>query len=108
MESFSLTKKNPVKNDIHTARPGGHFFEYQGNIYRPAQNSEHLYGEDIKIMKLLELDENNFQEEEVMTISSHNMKHYNLGLHTFNVEEGFVVVDGFEKSVHILQKIRIK
>lgn len=43
-----------------------------------------------------------------MTISSHNMKHYNLGLHTFNVEEGFVVVDGFEKSVHILQKIKNK
>lgn len=105
---FLPHKKNPVKNDIHTVRPGGHFFEYQGNIYRPAQNSEHLYGEDIKIMKLLELDENNFQEEEVMTISSHNMKHYNLGLHTFNVEEGFVVVDGFEKSVHILQKIKNK
>ena len=105
---FIPHKNNPVKNDIRTARPGGHFFEYKGNIYRPAQNSEHLYGEDIKIMKLVDLDEKKFHEEEVMTISSHSLEHFNLGLHTFNVENGFVVVDGFEYSINIVQKIKNK
>lgn len=105
---FIPHKKNPVKVDIHTARPGGKFFEYKGNLYRPAQNSEHIYGEDIRIMKILRLDEEDFQEEQVMTISSHNLDRYNLGLHTFNVGDGFVVVDGFEYSTRIVQKIRNK
>lgn len=105
---FIPHKKNPVKEDIHTARPGGKFFEYKGCLYRPAQNSEHIYGEDIRIMKILRLDEEDFQEEEVMTISSHDLKRYNLGLHTFNVGDGYVVVDGFEYSTQIVQKIKNK
>ena len=105
---FVPHKKNPVKIDIHTARPGGKFFECNGNLYRPAQNSEHIYGEDIRIMKITELNEEDFQEEEVMTISSHNHNRYNLGLHTFNIGDGFVVVDGFEYSMQILQKIKNK
>lgn len=105
---FVAHKNNPVKIDIHTARPGGKFFEYKGELYRPAQNSEHLYGEDIRIMRILQLDEDNFLEEEVMKVDSHDMKRYNLGLHTFNVGNGFVVVDGFEYSTQILQKIKNK
>lgn len=105
---FVSHKKNPVKDDIKTARPGGKFFEYKGNLYRPAQNSEHIYGEDIRIMKILRLDEEDFQEEEVMTISSHDLDQYNLGLHTFNVGDDYVVVDGFEYSTQIIQKIKNK
>lgn len=105
---FVPHKKNPVKTDIHTARPGGKFFQYKGNVYRPAQNSEHIYGEDIRIMKIIQLDEDNYLEEQVMTISSHNCDRYNLGLHTFNVEDGFIVVDGFEYSTQMIQKIKNK
>ncbi|PWJ36998.1 glucosamine inositolphosphorylceramide transferase family protein [Fibrobacter succinogenes] len=105
---FVPHKKNPVKIDVNSARPGGKFFEYNGGLYRPAQNSEHLYGEDIRIMKVTRLDEEEFQEEQVLVVSSHNQKHYNLGLHTFNIGKGFVVVDGFEYSLQILQKIKNK
>jgi hypothetical protein len=105
---FVPHKKNPVKNDIHTARPGGNFFLYKGDLYRPAQNCEHIYGENIQIMRIIQLDESDFREEQMMTISSHNHDRYNLGLHTFNVEDGFIVVDGFEYSTQIIQKIKNK
>lgn len=105
---FKPHKKNPVKVDVHTARPGGKFFYYKGELYRPAQNSEHIYGEDIRLMKVLRLDEDEYQEEEVMKVSSHSMSRYNLGLHTFNIGNGFVVVDGFEYSTQIVQKIKNK
>lgn len=105
---FVPHKKNPVKIDIHSGRPGGKFFHYKGSLYRPAQNCEHIYGEDVKIMKILRLDEEDFIEEEFMTISSHHLDRYNLGLHTFNIGNGFVVVDGFEYSTQIVQKIKNK
>ncbi len=97
--------KNPVKVSINSARPGGHFFWYKGELYRPAQNCEHLYGEDIQIMRIKQLDEIDFSEEYVKTISSHSLDRYNLGLHTFNVYDGCAVVDGFERSVQIMQRI---
>ena len=81
-------KKNPVKIDVHSSRPGGKFFWYKGELYRPAQNCEHLYGEDIHIMKVKHLDEETYEEEYVRTVSSHGSSRYNLGLHTFNVYKG--------------------
>lgn len=99
---------NPVKNDICTSRPGGSFFEYKGDLYRPAQNSENIYGEDIRIMKIIALDEDEFKEEQVKIIESHRCKKYNLGLHTFNVGDGFIVVDGFQYSNQFVEKVKLK
>ena len=97
--------KNPVKISINSARPGGKFFYYNDELYRPTQNCEHLYGEDIQIMRVKQLDENNFSEEYVKTISSHSSDRYNIGLHTFNVYDGFAVVDGFEYSIQFVQRV---
>lgn len=96
---------NPVKVNVNSARPGGKFFWYKGELYRPAQNCEHLYGEDIQIMRITQLDEEGFSEEYVKTVSSHSSSKFNLGLHTFNVYDNCVVVDGFEYSIQFLQKV---
>ncbi len=90
-------RKNPVKDDIHTARPGGHFFTINGTIYRPVQDSEKLYGEKIRIMRLDKLTADEFEESEVAEFSSKDSPPYTLGLHTFNAENGFVVVDGYRE-----------
>lgn len=95
--------KNPVKYDVNSARPGGNFFWYKGELYRPAQNCEHIYGEEIHIMRVTQLDEMGFAEEYVKTISSHSSNRYNLGLHTFNVCNNFILVDGYEYSIRIVQ-----
>ena len=103
---FVPHKKNPVKTDIHTARPGGNFFWYKDSLYRPAQSCEKMYGEHINIMKVTCLTEDSFEEEFVKSINSHNSDRFNLCLHTFNSYTDFAVVDGYEYSAQIRQRIK--
>lgn len=90
-------KSNPVKIDIKAARPGGHFFERNGVLYRPVQDSEERYGRRIRLMKIDILTPEEFKETEVMSFSSDKYPPYNKGLHTFNVEKNFIVVDGYKE-----------
>ena len=103
---FIPHKSNPVIDDIHTARPGGKFFWYNGDLYRPAQSCEKMYGEHINLMKVTCLTEDKYEEELVRSVDSHNSKRFNLCLHTFNTYEDFAVVDGYEYSVQIRQRIK--
>ena len=103
---FISHKTNPVVNDCHTARPGGKFFWYNGDLYRPAQCSENMYGEHINLMKVTCLTEEKYEEEFVKSINSHNSNRFNIGLHTFNTYNSFSVVDGYEYSIQIRQLIK--
>ncbi len=97
-------KKSPVKSDITNSRPGGKFFELNGKIYRPVQDSEKLYGHRIRIMELQKLSETEFEEKEVKMVSSEGNKPYDMGFHTFNAEDGFVVVDGYREYTSLFIK----
>ncbi len=88
---------NPVKSDIRTARPGGHFFRIGNDLYRPVQDSEKRYGHRIRIMRVDELTPNTFRETEVKLLSADGNPPYDMGFHTFNAEDGFVVVDGYRE-----------
>lgn len=100
-------KNNPIKVDIKTSRPGGKFFEYENKLYRPAQNCTHFYGEDIRIMKVLRLDVDSYEEEEFMTIKTDITSKYK-GLHTFNIAKNTVIVDGYYESTTLMKIIYIK
>ena len=89
--------KNPVSTDIKTARPGGHFFRIGEKLYRPAQDSEKLYGHRIRIMEVLKLTPDDYKEKEVAILSSQGNPPYEMGFHTFNVENEFIVVDGYRE-----------
>lgn len=103
---FVPHKTNPVVVDIHTARPGGSFFWYNGDLYRPAQSCEKMYGEHINLMRVKCLTEDKYEEEFVKSVSSHDSKRYNLCLHTFNTYKDFAIVDGYEYSIQIRQRIK--
>lgn len=90
--------KNPVKNDITSSRPGGHFFQFEGVLYRPVQDSKERYGRRIRIMRVDKLSVDEFKETEVAVFDSDRFPPYNKGLHTFNVEGEFVVVDGYKEK----------
>ncbi len=96
-ENWLEHDKNPVKVDVKTARPGGKCFRWKNKLYRPVQDSEERYGRKIRIMEIERLSGNEFKEKEVISFSSDKNPPYNLGLHTFNVEEGFIVVDGYKE-----------
>ncbi len=96
--------KNPVKNDIENSRPGGHFFELDGKLYRPVQDSKEIYGRRIRIMRVDELTPDKFEETEVAVFDSDKFPPFNKGLHTFNVEDGFIVVDGYKENYSFIIK----
>ncbi len=95
---------NPVKIDIKTARPAGRFFEYQGKLFRPAMDSEKSYGHLIRIMEVKKLSAQEYEEQEVMVLSSKHSPPYNMGFHTFNVYENCIVVDGYREYYSYLIK----
>lgn len=108
-DTWSEHQGNPVKSDVTNSRPGGKFFEVDGKIYRPVQDSEKFYGHRIRIMELVKLSETKFEEKEVKMISSEGNRPYDLGFHTFNSEDGFVVVDGYrEYSSFIIKPLCLK
>lgn len=75
-----------------TARNGGDFFEYQGEIFRPAQVCVDHYGEALEIQKVIYVGPGNFCLIPYKTIHS---PHSTLrsGLHTLNSFKDVVVID---------------
>jgi len=100
---FSSHAQDPVKTDNKTARPGGAFFEYQGKLYRPVQDCAEMYGHYIRIMEVKILSEQEYEEQEVMVLSSTISPPYNMRLHTFNAYEGCIVVDGYLERYSFLK-----
>lgn len=100
-------KLNPIKNDFQNSRPGGKFFYYNKELYRPAQNCTNFYGEDIRIMKINMLNPDCFEEEEYITIKNPDNSKYK-GLHTFNIAKNSVIIDGYFERISILKILYVK
>lgn len=96
---------NPQKKDIKTSRCGGKFFECNGELYRPVQDSTHLYGETMHIMKVTELTPNSFNEEFYCHVQISNPGKYAMGFHTLNFQDDVVIVDGYRERFSPLQVI---
>lgn len=98
-----------IKDNFKGARPGGAFFKYKGKWYRPAQvSSENVYGEAIQIYEVLDCSLTGYREKLIYTITSNKEERFNKGLHTFNVYDDVIIVDGFEMQTHPIQKIKNK
>ena len=98
-----------IKNDYIASRPAGNFFNFRGEWYRVAQSSsDKIYGEYVSICKILSCTESSYSEEKIMEVSSKNERRFNRGLHTLNLYDDFIVVDGFEMQMHAFQKIKSK
>ena len=97
-EAWKEHSKNPVKKDITNSRPGGHFFEVDGILYRPVQDSKECYGRRVRIMRVDKLTVDEFQETEIAVFDSDKFPPYNKAFHTFNVENDFIVVDGYKEK----------
>ena len=80
-----------IKSNNRNSRMGGQLFQYQGNIYYPAQDCNSGYGSAIQIKKIDYINEN-FSFEIVKKIMSPHPK-MKLGLHTLNEYKGVVIID---------------
>ena len=84
--------RNPVKSDVRGSRPAGALFEWNGEVYRPAQDSSGRYGYAISINRLVQLDDKQFSEEQVSSILPNWDKDL-LATHTISIAEDLTVVD---------------
>lgn len=84
---------NPVKQNINGSRPAGNFIEVDGEIYRPAQNCGDYYGKSITIQKIIKLTTTEFKEEAYMEMGAENYCDFNMGIHTINSAQNYLVVD---------------
>jgi hypothetical protein len=101
---------NPVKSGSNGNRSAGSFIEVDGIIYRPSQNCKNVYGESISINKVTELTETDFNEEPYMTLCINRKNKNNYGMkriHSINVADGIIVVDGIHRTFSPIRKFRI-
>jgi hypothetical protein len=85
---------NPVKTDIHSARPAGTPFIYEGALYRPAQDCSRTYGGRIVINKVIRLTPEEFDEEPAAIIEPDRNSKYPDGIHTLSAAGEITLVDG--------------
>jgi len=84
--------RNPVKSDVRGSRPAGGLFNWNDELYRPAQNSSGHYGYAMSINRITRLDRETFREEEVSTILP-NWKPHLIGTHTISIAGDLTVID---------------
>lgn len=84
--------RNPVKSDVRGSRPAGALFEWNGDVYRPAQDSSGRYGYAISINRIMQLDKERFSEEHVSSILPNWDKDL-LATHTISIAGDLTVVD---------------
>ena len=85
-------RRNPVKSDVRSSRPAGKLFNWNGGLYRPAQDSSGRYGYAVTINKISQLDAEDFREEDVSKILP-NWRKDLVGTHTLSIADDLTVVD---------------
>ena len=98
---------NPVKNNLDGSRPAGNFIKVDGEIYRPTQNCGLYYGSSITINKINKLTENEFEEECYFKIEPDKNSAFKGGVHTINVAEDIIVIDGIKMLFKPVKKWKL-
>ena len=89
-ERFVMSYEKPFGKA--TARNAGDFFEYEGQVYRPAQVCIDRYGEAVEIQKVVWDGNDNFCFVPYKTLYSSHAS-LKTGMHTLNCFKGVVVID---------------
>lgn len=101
---YLLTNKEKITSDSCFARPGGNFFELNNYWYRVAQNCGNTYGRSIRINKVknfwpyVETIQKEIDCNEVTVYP----KVKSIGMHTYNKNDKFEVVDFRFHKFHII------
>ena len=85
---------NPIKVDCADARMAGAFFEWKGQMVRPAQECIRYYGTAVRLNRVEALDEDQYEETQFDTIEPIKQSDYRKGLHTLNGNDQVTVIDG--------------
>lgn len=96
-KNWILHPQSPVATDVANCRPAGSCFRFNGELYRPAQNSSKRYGYGITINRIEVMNETQYRETPITHLLP--SKESNLeALHTLNFTAGLIVIDGVTKK----------
>lgn len=98
----------PIMTSLKYSRNAGRIFNYDNELYRPTQDCVERYGKRIQILRINSVDNGLLLETPIKSLESTKYKPYNETMHTFNVYDGFVIVDGSKDFVRFPMKIFYK
>lgn len=118
LDLYAFEKKNgtylpcnenkPILKDIRFSRNAGRFFVCDNEVYRPTQDCFERYGKKIQITKISEINKGFLQGNPVKSLEATKYPPYNETMHTFNVYDGFTIVDGSKDFIRFPMKIFYK
>ena len=100
-----------ISDDVSAARPGGKFFEYNGDIIRVSQDCTGDYGVAVVFSKIEKCSENEYAEKKIERISPNDVtinKKSVSGIHTYNGNNELEVIDIHVKGFNPLARVRRK
>lgn len=94
--------RNPVVIDARSARGAGLPFMSSGALYRPTQDLRAGYGRAIRVMRILTLTPDAYDEQLAVEIRPDPAGPFPRGLHTVSVDGDAIWIDGYRNVVHPL------
>jgi hypothetical protein len=96
-----------VEGDKNIARPGGRVIEYNGGIYRFAQDDEPYYGNQVRAFRITKLTVDDYTEEEVdesPVLEKGEHVWTSKGMHTLDAHkigenDWIAAVDGYKENI---------
>lgn len=83
---------NPIVTEISTSRCAGKIFNHNGKIFRPSQDCSGGYGRAFNLIQITKLTETEY-EEKLITKVEPDFDSQLVGMHTFNLDKGIIVLD---------------
>lgn len=96
-------RENPVVTTIRGARPAGRIFMRDGQLIRPGQDCAKVYGHQVNLYRVEQLDDAGYRETQIGIIPPDWLPG-NLGTHTYNIDNQYETIDG---RVRILRGLRL-
>lgn len=100
--------ENPLVVDNSCARSAGALFMWREKLYRPVQDCRERYGRQTQIMEVLKLDNEGYMDSLYKTINSFDNPPFSDTMHTFNVYEDCIIVDGSKDFLRFPMKFFYK
>lgn len=104
-DAYKTVSDIPVLSDGKYARGAGDFFTWKGKLYRPVQDCEGRYGKQTRIMEMLKVGKDGYEAKEHIALNSFQNPPYDLTMHTFNVYDECIIVDGSNDFMKFPAKI---
>lgn len=86
-------RKNPVKIDVRSSRPGGTLFSVNGKLFRPAQDCSGSYGRAVVVNEVLACAPDDYDEKPVAVLTPDRHGPFPSGLHTLSVDGDRIFID---------------